>query len=68
MNPQLYLVNDKIAAAACFPEIFDTMAKLFGGNERCLKLYQVSYLLSGRRKRFIEYGICSPAVLAELCD
>lgn len=40
----LYLVSDKLAAASCFPEIFDTVTKLFGGVPRCLKLYQVPSL------------------------
>lgn len=42
LNPMLYLVHDKIAAASCFPEMFSSIAKIFGAEVRCLKFYQVS--------------------------
>lgn len=42
LNPLLYLVHEKIAMASCFPELFSSICKLFGGEVRCLKFYQVS--------------------------
>jgi len=41
LNPLLFLVYDKMAAASCFPEMFSSIAKLFGAELRCLKFYQV---------------------------
>jgi hypothetical protein len=39
-NSMLHVVDEKIAIASCFPEIMDTVNKLFGGNGRN-KLFQV---------------------------
>lgn len=39
INQSLYLVNEKIAVVSAFPEVFETIGKIFGSKERCMKLY-----------------------------
>ena len=41
VNQLMYLVNEKAAIVGCFNEMFDSLSKVFGGNQRCLKFYQV---------------------------
>ncbi len=42
IDPLLYLKNEKVAAAFCYREMFNSMVKIFGGyGSRCSKFYQV---------------------------
>jgi hypothetical protein len=66
VNPNLYLVMDSMAIVSCYPELIESLGKMFGSHPRCqiffnnndipLKSYPSTYAIRVKERLFVNYN------------